>query len=116
MAPDEARKKAQDLLGRVAWGEDLAGERTEARRVPTLADAFETYMRANPNRAANTVRLYWQNLWVNLGDWLKRPLGCIFRQDVKDRFNLITGKHGWAAAKQTMLMLRSILSPALRRP
>ena len=48
MAPDEARKKAQDLLGRVARGEDPAGERAEARGVPTLAEAFETYMRANP--------------------------------------------------------------------
>ena len=42
--------------------------------VPTLAEALETYMKANPNRAANTVRLYRQNLRVNLGDWLKRPL------------------------------------------
>ena len=44
----------------------------------------------------------------NLGDWLKRPLDGITRQDVEDRFNLITGKHGWAAANQTMSMLRSI--------
>ena len=112
MAPDEARRKAQDLLGRVARGEDPAGERAEARGVPTLAEAFETYMKANPNRAANTVRLYRQNLRVNLGDWVKRPLDSITRQDVEDRFNLITGKHGWAAANQTMSMLRSIY----RRP
>ena len=112
MAPDEARKKAQDLLGRVARGEDPAGERAEARAVPTLAEAFETYMAANPNRAANTVRLYRQNLRVNLGDWLKRPLDSITRQDVEDRFNRITSRHGWAGANQTLSMLRSIY----RRP
>ena len=112
VTPDEARKKAQDLLGRVARGEDPAGERAEARGVPTLGEAFETYMKANPNRAANTVRLYQQNLRVNLGDWVKRPLDGISRQDVEDRFNLITGKHGWSAANQTMSMLRSIY----RRP
>ena len=112
VTPDEARKKAQDMLGRVARGEDPAGERAEARGVPTLAEAFETYMKANPNRAANTVRLYRQNLRVNLGDWVKRPLDGITRQDVEDRFNLITGKHGWSAANQTMSMLRSIY----RRP
>ena len=61
---------------------------------------------------ANTVRLYRQNLRVNLGDWLKRPLDTVTRQDVEDRFNLITGKHGWAAANQTLSMLRSIY----RRP
>ncbi|MXY40614.1 MAG: DUF4102 domain-containing protein [Rhodospirillaceae bacterium] len=112
MTVDQARRKAQDLLGRVARGEDPAQARAAARGVPTLAEAFETYMKANPNRAANTVRLYRQNLRVNLGDWAKRPLDAISRQDVEDRFNRITGKHGWSAANQTMSMLRSIY----RRP
>ena len=112
ITPDKARRMAQNLLGRVARGDDPAGERTEARGVPTLAQAFEGYMAANPNRAANTVRLYHQNLRVNLSDWLKRPLDAISRQDVEDRFNRITAKHGWAAANQTLSMLRSIY----RRP
>ena len=112
MTSDEARRKAQDMLGRVARGEDPAGERAEARGVPTLAEAFDTYMKANPNRAANTVRLYRQNLRVNLGDWLKRPLDGISRQDVEDRFHFITREHGWAGANQTLSMLRSIY----RRP
>ena len=112
ITPDQARTRAKDLLGRVARGEDPAGERAEARGVPTLAEAFETYMKANPNRADNTVSLYRQNLRVNLGDWVKRRLDAITRQDVEDRFNLITGRHGWAGANQTMSMLRSIY----RRP
>ena len=112
ITPDQARTRAKDLLGRVARGEDPAGERAEARGVPTLAEAFETYMKANPNRADNTVSLYRQNLRVNLGDWAKRRLDAITRQDVEDRFNLITGRHGWAGANQTMSMLRTIY----RRP
>ena len=108
VAPDKARRIAQDVLGRVARGEDPAGERAEARGVPTLIRAFEDYMAANPNRAVNTIRLYRQNLRVNLADWRKRPLGSITRKDVEDRFNLITGKHGWSAANQTLSMLRSI--------
>ena len=112
ISPEDARRRAQDILGRVARGEDPAGERAEARDTPTLADAFETYLAANPNRAARTVRLYRQNLRVNLGDWLARPLDAISRQDVEDRFNRITAKHGWAAANQTISMLRSVY----RRP
>ena len=69
-------------------------------------------MAASSNRAANSVRFYRKNLRVNLGDWLQRPLDTITRQDVEDRFNLITGKQGWAAANQTLSMLRSIY----RRP
>ncbi|MCY4237307.1 MAG: tyrosine-type recombinase/integrase [Rhodospirillaceae bacterium] len=53
-----------------------------------------------------------RKLRVNLGDWVKRQLDGITRQNVEDRFNLITGKHGWSAANQTMSMLRSIY----RRP
>ena len=65
-------------------------------------------MGPNPNRVAHTVRLYRQNLWVNLGDWLKRPLDAITCKDVEDRFDHIAAKHGWADANQTLSMLRSI--------
>ena len=108
IAPDQARRMAKDLLGRVARGEDPAGERAETRSMPTLAQAFEGYMAAHPDRAASTVRLYRQNLRVNLSDWLTRPLSAISRQDVEQRFNLVSGKHGWSAANQTMSMLRAV--------
>ena len=112
VGPDEARRKARDMLGQVARGEDPAGERAEARGVPTLAEAFETYIKANPNRAANTVKLYRQILRGKLGDWMRRPLDAITRQDVEDRFNRITARHGWATGNQAMSMLRSVY----RRP
>ena len=112
VGPDEARRKARDMLGQVARGEDPAGERADARGVPTLAEAFETYIKANPNRADNTVKLYRQILRGKLGDWVKRPLDAITRQDVEDRFNRITERHGWATGNQAMSMLRSVY----RRP
>ena len=99
-------------LSSVARGGDPAGERAEVRGLPTLAQAFDDYISANPNRAPNTVRLYHQNLRVNLSDWLKRQLSGITRQDVEDRFHLITGNHGWSATNQTLSMLCSIY----RRP
>ena len=112
MTSDQARRRAQALLGRVAAGEDPAAERAKARGLPTLAEAFEEYLAANPNRALNTVNLYRQNLRVNLSDWLSRCVNTIARRDVEARFHFITEKHGWAAANQTISMLRSIY----RRP
>ena len=112
VGPDEARRKARDMLGQVARGEDPAEERAEARGVPTLAEAFETYIKANPKRADRTVRLYRQVLRGKLGDWTRRPLDAITRQDVEDRFNRITERHGWATGNQAMSMLRSVY----RRP
>ena len=64
MTSDQARRRAQALLGRVAAGGDPAAERAKARGLPTLAEAFEEYLAANPNRAVNTVNLYRQNLRV----------------------------------------------------
>ena len=112
IAPDRARRLAQEVLGRVAGGDDPAGERAEARGMPTLADAFADYMAANPKRAANTVKLYRRNMRLNLSDWLTRPLDTITRRDVEARFNLITEERGWATGNQTLSMLRSIY----RRP
>ena len=112
VGPDEARRKARDMLGQVARGEDPAGERAEARGVPTLAEAFETYIKANPKRAEKTERLYRQVLRGKLGDWTRRPLDAITRQDVEDRFNRITDRHGWATGNQAMSLLRSVY----RRP
>ena len=112
MTVEQARRKAQMLLGRVAAGEDPAAKRAEARGLPTLGEAFEEYIAANPNRTERTNTLYRQNLRVNLSDWINRPLNAITRRDVENRFHRITNRHGWAGANQTMSMLRSVY----RRP
>ena len=112
ITPDQARRQAQELLGRVAAGDDPAGERARARGLPTLQEAFEDYLEANPSRAPVTVYIYRQNLRVNLSDWANRPVDAISRKDVEARFNHLTEEHGWSAANQTISMLRSIY----RRP
>ena len=109
---EQARRQAQALLGRVAAGEDPAAQRAQARGLPTLGEALEEYIGVNPNRSDRTNELYRQNLRVHLPDWVNRPLNTISRKDVEARFHLITKKHGWAGANQTMSMLRSVY----RRP
>ena len=112
ITPDQARRQAQELLGQVAAGEDPAAERAKARGLPTLQEAFEEYLAANPRRAPVTVKIYRQNFRINLSDWAKRPLNAISRKDVEARFNRITDQRGWSTANQTMSLLRSIY----RRP
>ena len=108
ITPDQARRMAQELFGRVAAGDDPANERAVARGIPTLEEAFEDYMAANPNRKARTVERYRQNVRVNIPDWRSRPLDAITRRDIEGRFNHITMNHGWATANQTISLLRSI--------
>ena len=109
---DRARKLAHEVLGKVAGGNDPAGDRAEARGMPTLDHTFEQYMAANPNRSKRTNELYRYEANRYLGDWLTRPLDAISRADVEARFNSITADHGWSAANRAMSLLRSIY----RRP
>ena len=109
---DQARRQARELLGKVAGGENPAEERSDARSMPTLGDAFEDYMAANPNRSKRTNELYRYEARRYLGDWLARPLDLIARRDVEARFNSITADHGWSPANRAMSLLRSIY----RRP
>ena len=112
IAPEQARREAHRLLGLVAMGEDPAAERARSRRMPALKQAFEQYMAANPKRKASTNASYRDRFERPLADWLGRPLHAITRSDVEDRFNRITGLHGWATANQCISLLRSVY----RRP
>lgn len=88
-----------------------ADERAEARRMPTLGNAFEDYMKANPNRSKSTDEIYRYEAKRYLGDWLVRPLDPITRRDVEARFSGITANHGWSPANRAISLLRSFCRP-----
>ena len=112
VAPDQARRMAQELLGQVAVGGDPARERASRRRIPTLTEAFDEYLAANPGRKRSTETLYRSQMRYCLGDWLSRPLDAISRQDVEARFHQVSGRHGWAVGNHAISLLRSVY----RRP
>ena len=112
VTPDQARRQAQELLGRVASGDDPASERAEARRLPRLGEAYEDYIASGHGRAASTERGYRRYAALYLGDWLSRPLDSITRRDVEGRFRLLTERHGEMPANQCLSFLRSVY----RRP
>ena len=109
---DRARKMAQEMLGRVAGGDDPAGERAGARALPTLGEACEEYIASGRQRAAETQRSYRRYAGLYLGDWLARPLDAIDRRDIEARFHLVTERHGAVPANQCLSFLRSVY----RRP
>ena len=71
---EQARREAHKVLGEVASGGDPAGERAQARAMPTLQQAFEDYMKANPNLAPATVEIYRTDFRLRLGSLRTRPL------------------------------------------
>ena len=108
----EARRMARQVLVKAARGEDPAGERAEARRMPVLEQAFEDFMAANPKRASRTDKLYREEFARHFADWRERPLDAISRRDVEARFNRLTEDNGWSPANRVISLLRSIY----RRP
>ena len=82
--------------------------------MPTLGDAFEDYMAANPNRSKRTDELYRYEAKRYLGDWLSRPLDAIARRDVEARFNRIT-EDRLVACQPRDVPAALGLPPALRR-
>ena len=107
-----ARQMARKMLVEAARGEDPAGERAEARRMPDLERAFEDFMAANPKRAARTDKLYREEFARHFADWRERPLDTIARRDVEARFSRLTEDSGWSPANRAISLLRSIY----RRP
>ena len=73
---------AQNLLGRVARGDDPAEDRSEARDMPTLGETFVDYMATGARRKPGTVTLYRSHMRRCLGDWHAQPLDAITRRDV----------------------------------
>ena len=82
-----ARREAREVLAKAARGEDPAGDRAEARRMPTLEKAFDDFMAASPDRAAGTDKLYRDEFARHFADWHERPLDEISRRDVEALFN-----------------------------
>ncbi len=94
--------------GRIARGDDPAGERAEARGMPTLAEAFEDYMKVGPNRADSTKKAYRSHRDLHPRDWLSRPIDSITRRDVGAYFNRLTAEHSREVANHTISLLRSM--------
>ena len=114
--PEPDAGQAVDRLGALDFlavlcaveGGNPVGERARARVMPTLGEAFEDYMAADPNRKESTNRHYRNEVRLYLGDWLARPLDAITRRDVEARFNRVTREAGWSPANQIVSLLRSI--------
>ena len=112
ITPDQARRRAREILGRVALGDDPLAERARSRAMPSLRQAFEDYLSVGPRRRDSTIANYRRAVAKDLGDWLDRPLDDIGRRDVEQRFRQLTERAGWVQANIAVKLLNAIY----RRP
>ena len=109
---DQARRRAREILGRVALGDDPLAECARGRDMPTLRQAFKNYLAAGPRRKHTTIANYRRAIHKDLGDWLDRPLDDIDHHDVEQRFWQLTERPGWVQANIAVKLLSAIY----RRP
>jgi integrase len=107
---DQARRRAQALLGQIADGLDPTAERkrTEAAAV-TLDQVFEDYVRERQPKP-KSVADYNRAIHLAFGDWRRRPLSAITREAVSRRFNKLRDENGPAWANLCMRLLRAIFN------
>jgi integrase len=110
MTPDEARKKARQLLS----GSVAIEASTAKLQAVTLNVVFEKFMAVRRLRP-NTIRNYTQITKRCLGDWLNLPVSSITRDMVNARHKKLTrttkqGTSGEAQANMAMRILRTFLN------
>lgn len=111
LTPELARRKAEGILGKVAFGEDVVSEdrKTAARRV-TLAQAFERFKLVRHTRKPSTLVSYRNMLEGALEAWKDRPLVEITKDQVAERHRTLTRENGPGMADGVMRFLRSLLN------
>ncbi|MDE0386839.1 MAG: integrase arm-type DNA-binding domain-containing protein [Defluviicoccus sp.] len=108
VSAEQARRIAQETLGKAAAGEDPAEGRTRSRSTPTLREAFEEFLAAGPERKPRTVEVYRRTVYHDLAPWLDRSLNTISRRDVEQCFNRLTTEIGWVGANSALTMLGAL--------
>lgn len=111
LTPENARKKAETIAGRVALGEDVAqGDRVARSRKVTLADVFERFKIVRNRLRPTTIRGYENLLKSCFKDWKDRPVVDITKDKVAALHLLMTAERGPASADGAMRFLRSLLN------
>jgi len=111
---EQARKRAQQILGQVAMGVDPVAEQRRARNEAiTLEQAFSDFLSARKDLKPRTRYDYERLLAVAFSDWRSRRLGEITRPLVATRHRQLGETRGEAYANLAMRFLRSLFNFAL---
>ncbi|MDH5757459.1 MAG: integrase family protein [Nitrospinota bacterium] len=114
LTPDQARKKAQELLGSMTMGRNPVNERRQARaKSVTLAQAFESFLEARKALKPRTVADYKYHMKHSFADWQGRPIRQITKDMVARRHKDLGAERGAAQANLSFRYLRSIFNFAM---
>lgn len=114
LSVEVARKKAEEMNGAIAQGENPAEERRQNRLEGSFANLFERYLElhAKPHKQARSVAEDEANYRRYLSGWATRRLSTITRRDV-DRLHVeLRESSGIYAANRTLALLSTMFNKA----
>lgn len=116
--PEQARKRAQEIVAKMLEGVDPNAEKRRARaRGVTLNEAAEDYKdkpakRSHSEKSPLTLKNH-NHFLKALSDWQSRPLAEITRQDVLARHKKLTGSIGPVGANNVLRWFRAVYNAAM---
>lgn len=110
LTPEQARKKAQEQIGKIAAGVDPATERKEIKaKGVTFEQVFTDYLRERKTLKASTKEDYRKVVDQNLSDWKLRPFVSINKDMVQKKHALIGGRSP-SRANYSMRLTRALFN------
>lgn len=112
---EQARKLAQQFLGKVAGGADpIEDEREHDLATTTLKQIFKDYLETRKDLKATTQHDYTRHLEGSFGDWQNKRLTDINKDMVELRHREL-GKRSPARANGAMRVLRALFNHAMHK-
>jgi len=113
IAPDEARKKAQKVLGMMADGVNpVEADKEKRAKSETLEGAFKQYLKVRQLKPSTISSMEYMVKQM-FADWEKKPLNDITRDMVQKRHQRMAAENGKVHADNSMRALRTIFNFAI---
>lgn len=108
---EQARKKAQVMLGQIAEGIDPVAEKQSAViRQTTLHRVMEDYIQARKTLKSKTLYDYHRVMEIAFAEWRNKPFVSITKDQVEKHHRKLGQKHGEAYANLAMRVLRALFN------
>jgi integrase len=106
---EQARRKANEIIGEMASGQDVAATRRTLREEPTFSELFDTYV----NRHAKVHKITWKEDVQRFNQYLKAPLGSrklstIARADIASIHSKITEAGHSIVANRVLALVSTV--------
>ncbi|MDQ3564749.1 MAG: tyrosine-type recombinase/integrase [Pseudomonadota bacterium] len=113
LTPEQARRAAEDYIGRIARGNNPAEEKRSVRAEDSLGDLFERYIELHARPRKRTWETDTKVFKRYLRGWRDRRLSEITRPEVQRLHAKLAKEHGAYASNRLLALLRTMFNRAI---